>query len=336
MNLNQLKTTTSAVLLGLVLIGTGLILPRGAQAQQVDLTVSPPVSYIRVEPGKTFRLAITIRQNGTIPLQVTPTIVDFVPDSLSGQPVLQDSTEFKFVTIENEPKSFDQPFPLKPGADDQVVLYFNIPEHARAQEYHLSLLLSAQPDADLTVNGGNQTTVSAVIASNIIVLVARSDQDLGELEVAELKVPLLVDSLSRINYSILAKNNGPTATKPYGKAIIRNFSDQVVSSFPFYPDVILAQSARPLRAATADPELVTNPDELRPTTFEYDPQFLLGPYRVEVTLDSQAGQSEPVTVTKVVWALPFSIILFILGIVSLIFILRFSGNILVAKSSKNP
>lgn len=325
------KIISSTVVIGILFVFGPFSQVNAQETKQIDLSISPPVNYIRIEPGKTFRLAITVNQAGVLPLKVTPSLVDFKTHPQSGQPQPEMSTTFKYVTVENEPKSFDQPFSLKPGVEDQVVLFFNVPETARPQEYHLSLLLTAQPEGVLGQDQ-TQTNVSAVIASNIIVLVAHSDENQGELEIQKLVLPRFVDSLSKIQFDIQAFNKGPTATKPKGKAVIRDFFGEIVASFPYYPDVVLAQSNRPLRAASQDPETVITPDELAPLPFVYDPAFLLGPYKVEVVLESEAGQPEVATQSQMVIALPFSIVLSILGVIGLLFLVRVSGKILIAKS----
>lgn len=305
-----------------------LVAASPARAQQLDINVRPSVTYAQVKPGETYRLAVSIDHAGTIPLVATPMLVDFDVHPETGAPELRESTNFQYARVLGN-KAFNQAFVLNPNQDDQVVISFEIPETAQPKEHHLSLVFRLEPQ-NVFAGSGARSNVSAMVASNIILLVAHSEDDQSELEVKTLNTPWLVDSLGNITADASVLNTGPTATTVRGKLLIRNIAGKVVADFPLYPDIVLAQSSRPLRAATISPDLTDNPEEVKPTQFVFDPAFLLGPYRTELVLYSQDGEADDLVLAKnTTLALPLSLIGLILGAITLWILVRFSGNFLI-------
>lgn len=324
----------SRLVIAAAITSLGLAAALPAQAQDLNVTVSPPVSYLQVKPGGEARLAITIQQTGTADVIVTPKLVDFEVSDLTGTPKLQAETSFQYVSTPGE-IALNQQFILKPNQAEQIVLSFDIPATAQPREYHLSLVFETQPATNAQqANVGPQ--VNTMVASNIILLVSHSADDLGELTIKNLTTPQVVDSFGQINPQVVAFNQGPTATAAQGKVLIRNFRNQVVAEFPLYPDVVLAQSGRPLRAASQPPEQASDPSQVLPEAFSYNPAWLLGPYQVEVMLENQATQaSEVVSETTTVVAVPMSVISAILAVTLIWLAVRYSGKLLIAASPEN-
>lgn len=296
-------------------------------SSSLDLSVSPPVTYLSVKPGESQQHTITIKQNGVTPLTVTPRLVSFKADGSTGQPLLSYSSEFKNFTLELPGAA--QSFTLLPGEQKNVGVTFSPPRETTEKEYPLSLVFFTEPLSDSN-ESEIQTQVTGSIASNIVLLVGQTELDRGKLSVEKIVPPFIVDSLGGLEFEILAKNSGINATNASGSATITNWQGKKVAQFYFFPDMILANSTRLLRNSNdsahvnlpslSPQELEEFLDNLDPeqitTQFKYQPTFLIGPYTITTELhsngqpDQQVNQQpQQISISSVmVLALPYSVI----------------------------
>lgn len=328
-----LTTLTSTLLIGLLvglapaLTSTALAQQREPQleprpAQPIDLTVSPPVSYLLLKPGETNRHVVTLEQYGTIPLEMEVLVVDFQADGRTGQPNLGDlanlsATTFPHVRLEGSGLMIDSAgtgasFTLGVGERRTITLVFALPDTQVEREYPMSVLFTARP-AGSVIQSGSGASVSALVGSNLIATVSRTERDRGRLQPKTIDAPTILDSLGRLNFTILAENTGLNATNASGSATITNWQGTEVARYDFYPDMILANSTRLLRTSTdgSDP---LDPDidpSLISEVFGYEAAFLLGPYTIDIEL-AHNGQLESAGSTRVsarVVALPYSLVM---------------------------
>jgi hypothetical protein len=280
----------------------------------INLKLSPPTTYLKIAPGQKKTHTVIIEQTGTMPLEVTPTLVDFKTDGITGQPVLSDHSDFTYLSISfpDEEANATNTFQLKPGQRKAVGLKFSIPENATVGEYPLTVLFRAQP-LGAVAEGNSQT--GAIIGSNIVLLITDSTTDQSSLAVERIRSPWIVDSiLGNLSFSVIAENTGANAGVASGSAVIKDWQNSVVAEFPVHPDMVLAQTSRQLRTAPLpespnsdiDPTTVTN-------QFAYNPAFLIGPYTIEVSLTTGQGDAQNVSVSsKKALAVPYSILALIL------------------------
>jgi len=326
----NIVTSNLLVLLLLVII-TSIIGTVGVQSLQaqgtsavsgttpVDIAISPPVTYFQIEPGQKKTFTITIEQKGNLQVEITPSLVDFTSDGKTGQPVLGDSSEFRYLKltlpknttpdVNNDSSSFI----LEPNKRKNIQVTLDIPSNAAEGEFPLTLLFRAKPAAAAyTINTGTGGEVNAVIGSNLIVLISPTDRDRGNLVLENIKTLKIIDSFMPISFTLSAKNNGKNATTASGSAEIKNWQNTVLREFPIYPDMVLAKTTRNIRTADSisasldDPSLISD-------VFSYRPTFALGPYTITATLEKTTQDiAETNTVTQTIFALPFSLIIIIL------------------------
>lgn len=263
-------------------------------AQDIDLSISPPVSYLQVKPGTNYTHRVNLQQNGSLPLKINYRLVDFRPDGQTGRPVLQDKSSFHYLKIiapttqaDLEPNSFI----LNAGQNLSVILDLNIPSQALEKEYPLSLLFTAQalnPASDQ----GSRPIVSAAIASNVIILV-KDGPTSGQIKISDIKTPLWIDSFSQ-NLPITVIGENPTlfAASASGQVKIANMRGQTIAKFEIYPDIILGNSQRALRRKLPDDQV---------SELNYRRRWWLGLYTIT------AGDQ-----TARVIALPFVLIIILL------------------------
>jgi len=285
------------------------------QTNPTDLIVSPPVSYLTVEPGSTTQHLISIEQKGHEALLVIPLVVRFNPDGQSGTPILgensnaqlpsytfqlpnpiiQSDAPLPFVSQESQsgqPAQSRQGFILEPFQRRNVGVTFTIPEQSLEHEFPLTVLFFTQPvdvnsfkEGDASQPVTSHARVTSSVGSNVILMVSRTDRDRGKLSVAEITLPRLLDSFSSLNFTVLAKNSGLNATAASGSATITNWQGTKVAQFEFFPDMVLSNSTRLLRHVRQDLEKssqtlnnTTNPDG---TNFDPDrisPIFTYKPF----------------------------------------------------------
>ncbi len=315
----------STIQLGAIQLNTTQVSAQTAKA--IDLVITPPVEYLSLKPGESLQHRVVIEQKGQLPVEITPHLVSFESDGVSNSPQLKAESDFKQFTLELPIPQIDttlqmsssaensQPqtlptkgFILQPGEKKTIGINFTTLPNSPEKEYPLTLLFFAKEQQDpfaigtSQANPGSQTKVQGAIGSNIILLVSNSDRNRGSITIDSIQPPRLVDSLSDLHFSILAKNTGSHATQASGSAKITNWQGTEVAQFTFFPDMILANTSRLLRTAGST-ELSEDLDPTAVSTiFRYKPFFLLGPYTITATIENEEQ-------SLTVFALPYSIIL---------------------------
>lgn len=272
--------------------------PAGAT---LSLSVTPPVAYITIKPGETFTATVLLENEGTTSITTVPTLVDFEPDKAGTGIVLSDFTTFPYLDPE-KPSELKQELRLQPGEKKTISIPIKTPHSASASEHHLTLLFpgSDQTNATDSPTGAN---ISGVIGSNVIIMISPDIQDQSQLSLEKYEGVNLIDSFSPVTFKLWAKNEGRLAGIASGSAQLVGSKGNILGSWSFFPDVILAHSQRLLRTTG---EKVAEPDgEIQPTTlFSFRSPFLIGKYQVKVTFGS-ANQLNRVTTEYPVIAFPF-------------------------------
>lgn len=270
-------------------------------ASRTTLTVTPPLSEIIIKPGKAITQAFTIKNEGKIDLEVTPTIIEFSPDGKTGAPILLlKNKTFPFASLENLDKKLNAPFKLKAGASDQLVVKIVIPEKAEEKEYYQTLLFQTRP-IGLELSDGTTSTSQAWIGVHMLISISKTGEQLGDLRIHNFKYPKIIDMFSPIKLDLIVKNQGKNFVKAQGEIKITALTNDVVKVFPILPENVLANSVRTLHASLPDPE---DPKSASAASFEYRPVFLLGPYTISVNVYAENQKQEPVLYTT--YALPIS------------------------------
>lgn len=277
------------------------------QAQTtLNLSVTPPVAYLKLKPGSSAVHTITVENQGEIALEVQPKVVDFVPDGLTGQPILQNQTSFPHLHPESQQLP---PLTLAPRQRAQLSLKFDVPVGAPEQEYPLTVLFEAraahQPQLSETT-----ASLQGSLGSNLIVLVTGQDQLAKNLRLKDLKARRVLDSFATLTFTPILENLQPHTSLASGSAKIKNWRGQTVAEYKLYPDAVLGFSTREARAQVAPaqaPTLDAAQPAITPGGFTYAAPFVLGPYTIEITLD-QGENQPPQTIRATIVALPLVVL----------------------------
>jgi len=251
------------VLFNIFLISTFYLLPSISYAQQITLSLSPPIIETVIKPGKAILIAYNLKNLGD-PTVISAKVLPFAPKDNYGKVVIKDEFEgpIRF-SLDNSIIQLEEPFFIKSGETQQLLLRVRIPEGAPEGDYYYTLLAETQPRAEL--GDGSSGTARTTIGANILITVT----DSGNLEtkgkisffdvLSKTKLSLfgktirLFDSSDKIPVSLIINNYGRNVIKSHGEIVLRgNFGEK--ASYDILPQNILAGSQR-LVSATPSADL---------------------------------------------------------------------------------
>lgn len=288
-----------------------------------SLKIYPPVAYLSVKPGAALGHQIELNNEGQFTLRVTPQLVDFHSDDMTGKVILESKSDNQYINIEGDPDNWGQEFTLRPGEKKVINLLIAAPSDAKYEEQHSSVLFQAE---QLFYEGQapeDKSMVSGIIASNIILLTATDDENRGELIIDNFSLPRFVDSFMGIRFFAKVKNIGLNAIPVSGHFKVSHWPETETEVYKLYPDMVLADSRRIVRAIKEEDleelEALEESKEVRIAAGEdfdaqkeafiieklqselfYKKSFLLGTYDFEIKVGDDILQ-------KRVIALPFSL-----------------------------
>jgi hypothetical protein len=299
--------------------------PISAQlADSLSINISPPVSYLYLKPGAGVSAPIYLENQGRYTLSVQAQYVDFKPDQETGRIILQQKSDFPYLSIAGDKKKWGEEFIIRPGEDYTLPVTVALPADFPQGEYYLSVLFNVEQMLLSNYESGADTILSGLVASHLVIAVNLDEADRSQVVIKEFKLPKIVDSLMRIDFQILAKNIGLNAGPIRGKLTVSHWPSPKEQVYEFYPDMVLADSQRVVRGMTEEKlhelEILTEQEELivakgedfldlqskfleenLSTNFSYKKPFLFGAYDFRLELSDQEQ------VERVI-ALPFSIV----------------------------
>ncbi len=279
----------------------------------LSLSVHPPVAYVAVKPSEKLKHTLVVKNHGKEPLEISVNITDFKADGKTGQPVLQPGKIFNRTA--NPDLQFGESFVLQPGKNHSISLQIDVNDVASEKEYPLAIMVNARSLASSENADSNQdnssSQVAGTVVSNLIVYIGESESNQGKLGIANLNMPLFIDSFTGIRFDVLAENTGNTATLIQGSATIKNIFKQSIVEYIFYPDFVLANSTRMVRGTKLNSDMLDAEGLLDPekvdtlfTQFHYKPPLMIGLYEAHFVVGEQ-------TQTKSIIALPFSLVVLV-------------------------
>lgn len=283
----------------------GAFLHQTEAENRFSMIISPTAAYLKIKPGSEASHMVTVTNNSPQAITVTPRIFDSKPADDTSFPQLQTTFSFPYLTDQAQGLL---PFTIKAGESYEYRLHFTVPEEASDKEYPLTILFSKVIEGnEQGVTNLVQPKLFGVVGSNIVVLVSDAESLPNGLRILDVKSSPWVDSLRSIHFRPIVFNQGVQTVQASGSAQITDMFHKTVFTSQIYPDVVLGGQKRTSRALI--PGDVTTPPQ--PTEFTYDPIFLLGPYRINITLFDEQGNTLH-SYTKTAFALPYAIMIAVL------------------------
>lgn len=222
-------------------------------AQQISLSISPPLLETLIKPGKSIVVAYNLVNLGD-PTIIKTQVLPFLPKGDTGEIVIKDQMdgpiEYK---LDNADLVLDQSFFLKNRERKQILLRVNVPEDTPDGDYYYTLIAQTQPPP--AVEGQSGSFAKTTIGSNILLTVAGSGnvEIKGKIRLFALlprfKMPFfgekinLFDSSDKIPVVLTIENQGRNLLKPRGEIILKgNFGEK--ARYEIIPQNILSLSQR--------------------------------------------------------------------------------------------
>ncbi len=307
------------IIIIIVLLTTGcLLLTTNVMAQQVSLSISPPLEEILIKPGKSVVIGYQIENDGD-PTILSAYVRPFEPGDTLGNIKIKDALEgpVRF-SLDNSQIQLEKSFFVKTLDSQQLLLRIRIPEGTPEGDYYYSLLVESNPPT----SNDTVSRARATIGSNILITVTNSGKlDLsGKVDLFNVMTRFtfnlfgniihIADSNDKIPVDLIIQNNGRNFVKPQGQITLRgNFGEE--AKYDVVGDNILTGSKR-LIVATPSAQIECEANRtaaacVHPASLILS-GFFLGHYRLSATL-SFADGAPPFFASTSFFAIPFKLVI---------------------------
>jgi len=287
-----------------------------ANAQQVSLSISPPLLELFIKPGKSIMVAYKL-DNLSDPTFLNLKVLPFeAKDSFGNiriKPEFEGPVRF---SLDNSDLTLGQPFFLKTNDSQQILLRIRIPENITDGDYYYSLLAETTPPT--ASEGIGSARAKATIGSNILITISNS----GNVDIRP-KIALfstrggltfgqnirIFDSSDKIPVVLTVVNKGKSMMKPEGQISLKgNFGE--TATYDIISKNILAESERLIEATPSAPLDCENDRKeqtcLFPTSLILS-GFFIGKYNLSAQI--KFGENSPMIFgSTTFYALPFKLI----------------------------
>lgn len=311
---NTIKREFSGIVLFIIFVLLASLSPAAVTAQQVTLSISPPLVETIIKPGKTILVAYTISNLGD-PVVLSSDVRPFEPLGLYGDLVVKDDfTGPVRFSLDNSNIKLGDKFFLQSRNGQQLLLRIRIPEGTPEGDYYYTFYV--QNDLGKPIEGSDAAQSQALVGSNILITVTDSGQmdvggSIGKLDVvprysfslfgSEFNV---FESSDVIPIQLILQNTGRNLIKPDGVITLSGtFGEN--AAYKIVPQNILSQSSR---MVTATPSAMLEAGSNAEKASLYLKGFFFGKYRL--TADVAFGFGGERTQRSVeFYAFPFKLIL---------------------------
>ncbi len=307
-------------ILTLTLVFTPLI-----YAQQISLSISPPLIKLIAKPGKSVLVAYTVENTGDPTILLTKVLPFEAKDNV-GTIVIKDEFEgpIRF-SLDNANIVLEQPFFLKTRDSQQVLLRMKVPDGTPEGDYYYTLLAESQPPP--TLEGVPSARAKATIGSNILITVTNSGTvdvkgrvalfdtlPRWKLEIGNWKLNVF-DSNDKIPVVLIVENKGKNLFIPEGTIVLKGGFGET-ARYDIIPQNILAQSQRLITASNSAEFDFRQPISLLISG------FFVGLYKISTTINFGENSPNIFGATSFI-AVPFKLFLgFFIAIIIGIFIVK--------------
>lgn len=290
-----------------------------AHAQQVALSISPPILTSYMQPGKSILIAYTIANSGD-PTIMSTKVRSFEARDFNGnihiKEVLEGPVQF---SLDNSYIQLGQSFFMDTQQKQQILLRIKVPPEASEGDYYYTLLAETQPPP--TLEGVSSSKAKATIGSNILITVTKTGRIIINAKVSLFDILArhtlnlfgkqikIIDSSDPVPVILLVSNQSKNFVTPEGEIIMKgNFGEK--ATYSIIPQNILAESQRMLVTNQSKPpcEGKTNlPSYCKQPISVFITGFFIGIYNLSTTI--RFGDNSPTIFASTMFvAIPIKII----------------------------
>lgn len=225
----------SVLVVGFVMLASLVAVNGSLSAQESQqggsgLSLSPTRSELRIQPGESGEVEISIRNVTRGAIVAKPFISDFESNDVTGEPKLIASTEKRSSASIFSFFSGLQDVSLAPGESKNLKYTVSIPRDAAPGGYYGAVTYRAVP-ADQASSDAGQVALTANVASLVLVEVPGDITE--QIQISSLKVSKGEKSGSFFTNkpdtaAIQIKNNGNGFSKPFGTVVLNNTAGKEV------------------------------------------------------------------------------------------------------------
>lgn len=224
-----------------------------ALAQQITLSISPPIVETLIKPGKSILLGYTVENLGD-PTTLEFKIRSFSPRGDFGEMKIDDEliSPIRF-SLDNSDIQLEKPFLIKQRESKQALVRIRVPEGTPEGDYYFVILATSYP---VPAIGGTTSSLSkATIGSTLLMTVTQSGRVETKARIALFDIVpdniitlfgkkyKIVESATKVPINLVIQNLGKNLIKPNGEITLRNpLGEKTV--IPITPQNILAESQR--------------------------------------------------------------------------------------------
>jgi len=215
------------------------------RAQQISLSISPPLLEVMIQPGKTITQSYKIGNNSNTDLYVRAIVVPFEPADTQGKVGIRYQVSgIRYFTLTNSDIQLGQTFRLPANSQKQLVLKIAVPKDELEADQYFTFLVEQSPEIEFLGPQGGQNLIK--IGSNILLTVSRLGNPKKQGVIAKfLPYPKIADLFDKVKFKVLIQNTGDAYFKPIGQIDIYNqITKKKMTGLKLRPDNILVDSAR--------------------------------------------------------------------------------------------
>jgi len=283
-------------------------------AQEVTLSMFPPITELFVKPGKTLLIGYTVQNLGD-PTTLQFKVRGFSPQGDYGEMTIDNEliSPIRF-SLDNTDVTFEQPFFMKQRDTTQALLRIRIPEGTPEGDYYFAFLAETQPVP--TIGGTTNSLAQATIGSNLLLTVTQTGLIEVKAAIALFSIKpdfifhlfgkeyQVFESSNKVPVNLIIQNQGKNLIKPNGELTLKSmWGDK--RTYPLLSQNILANSKRLIK--TTD---LNNTD---PHLSALLSGYFVGPYSLSTNITFQDDKSQLVSTISFI-GIPFKFLATIFGV----------------------
>lgn len=241
----------------LLLLSSVISHPTSAQAVGYGLSVYPPLLRVNIKPGKSITQVFKIDNLTSDDKLFVARLVPFSEADLLGNPVISLQSTAPWLTYFNLANSnikLGDPFTIKGGASEQLILNLSVPEDAPLKDLYVTLLISTYSNNPEVAYQGS--LVSATTGSNLLITISAEAFPPTLLHIEDL-IPTsgiifkigsyyFADNITPLSLSASAANSGDFTAETRGLFKITARDDRPVYLEGILPMNVISKTKRAL------------------------------------------------------------------------------------------
>ncbi len=275
-----------------------------AYAQSLSLSISPPILELVIKPGKNVTQSFKLTNDSDRSLIITPKLAEYGDNGIKDNPDFQPD---KWISLLNLDIALFKPFLLEKGKTQQIVLRLNPSKEIKEDDYNRVLYFTTKPQMP---SDRSQSQITQTIGVPLLLTVTATGNFVRSAQITKFSLPDFIDSFGPLTFDVLVKNTGKSFFHPNGSITLDGPVGR--GSYSIVPNAILSQQ---------EVKLIADMDSQQKDHTISLKGFYLGKYTIGVDFKLDDG-NVIINEKKVVYALPFKIIIILIVLFTLFLIFR--------------